>query len=118
MIKGHSGSGPRSTDGDPPVLVLVENLQQLGAPGTPPTPSMSATSQDGHRQQQGPMTSYVRENGGANYHHDPSAPATMPPDQHQYQQPQQPQTSMYYSPYPYLPPGSNIVQHGLPTFQT
>ena len=117
MIKGHSGSGPRSTEGEPPVLVLVENLQQVGAPGTPTTPTMSASSGDGHRKQQGPITSYVRENGGSNY--GPAGHPAMPPEHQQYPQQQQPQqTSMYYPQYSFLPPGSNVMQPGLPTFQT
>ncbi|THH00366.1 hypothetical protein EW026_g2147 [Hermanssonia centrifuga] len=75
MIKGHSGSGPRSNEGEPQVLVLVENLQP-NPPGSPPTPTLSATSSDTHRPPQ--MTSYVRENGGG-YHH---APPSMPPEPH------------------------------------
>lgn len=116
MIKGHSGSGPRSNDGDPPVLVLVENLQAT-SPGTPPTPTLSTSSHDGPRQQQGPNMSYVRENGS--YHHGPPGPPTMPTEQHyQQQQQQQQQTSMYYPQFPYIPPGSNVMQHGPPIFQT
>ncbi len=118
MIKGHSGSGPRTTDGEPPVLILVDNLQPNPPPTTPPTPTLSTSSNDGQRQQQGPMTSYVRDNGSVGYH-GPPGPATMPPEQHQYPQPPQPQqTSMYYPQYHYLPPGSNVMQHGPPIFQT
>lgn len=36
MIKGHSGSGPRSNESDPPILVLVENLQASPPAATPP----------------------------------------------------------------------------------
>ncbi|KAI0789850.1 fungal-specific transcription factor domain-containing protein [Abortiporus biennis] len=64
MIKGHSGSGPRSTEGEPPILVLVENLHS--SPSSPPTPTLSATSSDGHPRPS--VTSYVRE---PHYHHPP-----------------------------------------------
>lgn len=117
MIKGHSGSGPRSTEGDPPVLVLVENLQTT-PPGnaTPPTPTLSAGSNEPARQQQGPV-SYIRD--PSQYHHAPSIP---PPDQHQQHQyappsQQQQQTSMYPSMFSYNPIGSNFPQPGLPIYQ-
>ncbi|KAI0330264.1 hypothetical protein GY45DRAFT_1251195 [Cubamyces sp. BRFM 1775] len=42
MIKGHSGSGPRTTEADPPVLVLVDHLHT--SPSSPPTPTLSAAS--------------------------------------------------------------------------
>ncbi|KAI0091025.1 hypothetical protein BDY19DRAFT_674170 [Irpex rosettiformis] len=121
MIKGHSGSGPRSTEGDPPVLVLVENLQ-TSPPGnsTPPTPTLSAGSNEPARQQQGPMTSYVRDpRDPSQYHHTPPIP---PPDQHQNlyapSTQQQHQTSMYPSMFSYNPIGSNFAQPGQPIYQT
>ena len=121
MIKGHSGSGPRSTEGDPPVLVLVENLQ-TSPPNisNPPTPTLSAGSNEPGRQQQGPITSYVRDpRDPSQYHNTPP----MPPSEqqpHPYAPPsQQPhQTSMYPSMFSYNPLGSNFVQPGLPIFQT
>ena len=39
MIKGHSGSGPRTTEADPPVLVLGDHLHT--SPSSPPTPTLS-----------------------------------------------------------------------------
>ncbi|OBZ72508.1 hypothetical protein A0H81_07620 [Grifola frondosa] len=36
MIKGHSGSGPRTTEQDPQVLILVDHLR--ASPSSPPTP--------------------------------------------------------------------------------
>lgn len=119
MIKGHSGSGPRSNDGDPPVLVLVENLQ--AQPTSPPTPTLSAGLNEPPRQSQGPTTSYVRDpRDPTPYHHQPPMPQSEQ-QQHSYapqsQQSQQPQTSMYSSMFSYNPLGSNFVQPGLPIFQ-
>lgn len=103
MIKGHSGSGPRSTDGDPPVLVLVENLHNH--PSSPATPTLSQSSADGYRPQGGIPPS-VRD--GSHYPH------SMPPhDQH------------YAAPPPSMLPfmfhyqlSSNILQAGNLTFQS
>ncbi|KAI8980067.1 hypothetical protein BD414DRAFT_108957 [Trametes punicea] len=47
MIKGHSGSGPRSTEQDPPVLILVDHVRT--SPSGPPTPTLSATPSEGPR---------------------------------------------------------------------
>ncbi|KAI0822517.1 fungal-specific transcription factor domain-containing protein [Trametes gibbosa] len=75
MIKGHSGSGPRSTDQDPPVLVLVDQLHASSS--SPPTPTLSATSSnDGPRPPHNGMnTSFERA---------PPHYATMPPEQQPY----------------------------------
>ncbi|KAI0687733.1 fungal-specific transcription factor domain-containing protein [Cytidiella melzeri] len=98
MIKGHSGSGPRSSEGEPPVLVLVENLQATphGA-STPPTPTLSAASNEPARQQQGPMTSYVRDpRDPSQYHHAPSMP---PSDQQHSYAPQSQQQQTTWAPH-------------------
>lgn len=79
MIKGHSGSGPRASAEEPQMLILVENLR--ASPSSPPTPTLSASSSDGHRPH-GLATSFVRD--GSHYppphmQHEPSysaAPAT------------------------------------------
>ncbi|KAI0360197.1 hypothetical protein OH77DRAFT_1394288 [Trametes cingulata] len=75
MIKGHSGSGPRSTEQDPPVLVLVDHLRT--SPSSPPTPTLSATSSsEGQRPPHNGMnTSFERA---------PHYPAMPPPEQQQY----------------------------------
>lgn len=93
MIKGHSGSGPRSQDGEPQILTLVDNLQPQ-PPSSPPTPTLSSGSNDQHRPPQGPV-SYVRD---ASYHHPP--PPSMPQDQ---------------AHHPYAPPPSQTTwSHNLP----
>ena len=46
MIKGHSGSGPRSNEGEPQILTLVDNLQPQPPPSSPPTPTLSSGSAD------------------------------------------------------------------------
>ncbi|KAI0342711.1 hypothetical protein BDW22DRAFT_1329876 [Trametopsis cervina] len=100
MIKGHSGSGPRSNESDPPILVLVENLQASPPAATPPTPTLSAATHEPVRQQQS-MTSYVRDpRDPAPYHQPPLPPSDS--QQHSYApQSQQQQTSIYA---PALPP--------------
>ena len=120
MIKGHSGSGARSSDGDPQVLVLVENLQTSPPDAsTPPTPTLSAGSNEPGRQQQGPMTSYVRDPRDPSQYHAPTSMPQADQQQHPYapQSQQQQQTSMYSSMFSYNPLGSNFVQPGLPIFQ-
>ncbi|KAH8100966.1 fungal-specific transcription factor domain-containing protein [Cristinia sonorae] len=87
MIKGHSGSGPRSNDGEPQVLILVDNLHSN--PSSPPTPTLSAGSNGDHRQ----MTSYVRDGS----HYQPTLP---PPDQQQYHPPPPPRLNGTSSSYP------------------
>ena len=86
MIKGHSGSGPRTTEQDPQVLVLVDHLHT--SPSSPPTPTLSATSSEG--QQRPP------HNGMTNTSFERAPPthyATMPPpDQQHYQQSMYPPT--------------------------
>lgn len=111
MIKGHSGSGPRSQDGEPQILTLVDNLQPQ-PPSSPPTPTLSSGSNDQHRPPQGPV-SYVRD---ASYHH---PPPSMPQDQahHPYAPPPS-QTSMYPPVFMYSAPGSNFVQPGPIIFQS
>ncbi|CAL1716988.1 unnamed protein product [Somion occarium] len=89
MIKGHSGSGPRTTDGDPPVLVLVDNLHPHGNPSSPPTPTLSTTSSDGPQHHQRPpqqhpsQMPYVRDGPHQPPHHyapmSPEASYTAPP---------------------------------------
>ncbi|KZT02277.1 uncharacterized protein LAESUDRAFT_434938 [Laetiporus sulphureus 93-53] len=54
MIKGHSGSGPRATDQDPQMLILVENMRS--SPSSPPTPTLSASSSETHRPHGGPCS--------------------------------------------------------------
>ncbi|GBE87848.1 hypothetical protein SCP_1200730 [Sparassis crispa] len=63
MIKGHSGSGPRASEQEPQMLVLVDNLR--ASPSSPPTPTLSASSSDGHRPHNGLATSFVRD--GSHY---------------------------------------------------
>ncbi|KAI0635624.1 fungal-specific transcription factor domain-containing protein [Trametes polyzona] len=74
MIKGHSGSGPRSTEQEPAVLVLVDHLHT--SPSSPPTPTLSAaSSSEGPRPPHNGMnTSFER---APQYH-------AMPPEQQQY----------------------------------
>ena len=77
MIKGHSGSGPRTTEADPPVLVLVDHLRT--SPSSPPTPTLSATSSEGQRPSHNGMnTSFERA--------PPHYPAMPPPEQQHYGQ--------------------------------
>lgn len=102
MIKGHSGSGPRSNEGEPQVLILVDNLHSSN-PSSPPTPTLSAGSNGEHRQQ-GPMTSYVRDGS----HYQPTLP---PPEQQQYHPPPPP-PSMYSFMINSYPLGSNSFQAG------
>ena len=101
MIKGHSGSGPRSNEGEPQVLILVDNLHSSN-PSSPPTPTLSAGSNGEHRQQ-GPMTSYVR---------DGHYPATLPPPEQQQYHPPPPPPSMYSFMINSYPLGSNSFQDG------
>ncbi|KAI0768032.1 hypothetical protein BD413DRAFT_566204 [Trametes elegans] len=77
MIKGHSGSGPRSTEQDPPVLVLVDQLHTHTSPSSPPTPTLSAaSSSEGQRPPHNGMnTSFERA---------PHYPAIPPEQQQQY----------------------------------
>lgn len=101
MIKGHSGSGPRSTDGDPPVLVLVEALQT----SNPSTPTLSQPPLDGSYRPQG-LPPTMRE---GHYH-----PHSMPPPPEHY-------TTAPPSMFPLMfhyPLGSNILQAGTLTFQS
>ncbi|KAI0663910.1 fungal-specific transcription factor domain-containing protein [Cubamyces menziesii] len=73
MIKGHSGSGPRTTEADPPVLVLVDHLHT--SPSSPPTPTLSAaSSSEGPRPPHANSISFERT---PHY-------AAMPPEQQQY----------------------------------
>lgn len=75
MIKGHSGSGPRTNEEHPPVLVLVDHLHP--SPSSPPTPTLSATSSEGQRPpQHGMNTSFER--APAHYPGMP-APEQQPP---------------------------------------
>ena len=107
MIKGHSGSGPRNNDGEPQVLILVDNLHSN--PSSPPTPTLSAGSAGDHREQ-GPMTSYVRD--GSHY------PSTLPPsEQQQYHPPPPPPPSMYSFMINNYTLGSNSFQAGIPMYQ-
>ncbi|KAI0925529.1 hypothetical protein AcW1_007951 [Taiwanofungus camphoratus] len=76
MIKGHSGSGPRASEQDPQMLILVDNLR--ASPSSPPTPTLSASSSDGHRPHNGLATSFVRD-GSAHPHPHPHYSA-MPPE--------------------------------------
>ncbi|KZT67972.1 hypothetical protein DAEQUDRAFT_728501 [Daedalea quercina L-15889] len=83
MIKGHSGSGPRTNDQEPQMLILVENLRNA-SPSSPPTPTLSASSSDGHRPVGGLATSFVRD--GSHYQpapppmqHEPSYSASWQP---------------------------------------
>jgi len=57
MIKGHSGPGPRSNDQQPQILVLCDRSE----PNSPPTPTLSASSSEGHRSPALHATSYVRD---------------------------------------------------------
>ncbi len=75
MIKGHSGSGPRTNEEHPPVLVLVDGLQN--SPSSPPTPTLSATSSEGQRPPHNGMnTSFERA--------PPTHYQTMPPPEQQH----------------------------------
>ena len=75
MIKGHSGSGPRTTEEHPPVLVLVDHLRT--SPSSPPTPTLSATSSEGQRPPHNGMnTSFERA--------PPTHYQTMPPPEQQH----------------------------------
>ncbi|KAH9856614.1 fungal-specific transcription factor domain-containing protein [Lenzites betulinus] len=74
MIKGHSGSGPRSTDQDPPVLVLVDQLHTSSS--SPPTPTLSATSSS-----EGPRPPHNGMN--TSFERAPPHYATMPPPEQQ-----------------------------------
>lgn len=112
MIKGHSGSGPRSNEGEPQILTLVDNLQPQ-QPSSPPTPTLSSGSNDGHRPPQGPVTSYVRDAGS--YHHPPPG---MPADQQHPYAPPPSQTSMYPPQFSYPTLGSNFMQPGPIIFQS
>lgn len=105
MIKGHSGSGPRSTEGDPPVLVLVENLHNH--PSSPATPTLSQSSND--YRPQGPLPPTIRD--GPHYAH----PIPPPHDQH-YPSPAPP--SMFPFMFHHYPYGSNSLQAGTLTFQS
>ncbi|KAI9061083.1 hypothetical protein FKP32DRAFT_1594762, partial [Trametes sanguinea] len=74
MIKGHSGSGPRSTEQDPQVLILVDGLQT--SPSSPPTPTLSATpSSEPQRPPHNGVTSFERA---------PPPYAAMAPEQQHY----------------------------------
>ena len=75
MIKGHSGSGPRTTEQDPQVLVLVDHLHT--SPSSPPTPTLSATSSEGQQRppHNGMNTSFERA--------PPTHYTTMPPPHEQ-----------------------------------
>ncbi|KAJ8494771.1 hypothetical protein ONZ51_g2116 [Trametes cubensis] len=112
MIKGHSGSGPRTTEADPPVLVLVDHLHTEGP--RPPhansisferTPHYAAMppeqQQYGHNWQPaipelGPDPAMNRNSMLPNVHemmYNPTAPpAAQPPPQ------PQPPSSMIQSP--------------------
>lgn len=57
MIKGHSGPGTRGSEQQPQVLVLCDRDE----PGSPDTPTLSASSSEGHRSPALHATSYVRE---------------------------------------------------------
>lgn len=59
MIKGHSGPGTRNSEQQqqPQVLVLCDRSE----PGSPQTPTLSATSSEGHRSPALHATSYVRD---------------------------------------------------------
>jgi hypothetical protein len=57
MIKGHSGPGPRSGEQQPQVLVLCDRSE----PGSPQTPTLSASSSEGHRSPALHATSFVRD---------------------------------------------------------
>ncbi|KAI0649396.1 fungal-specific transcription factor domain-containing protein [Trametes meyenii] len=76
MIKGHSGSGPRSTEQDPPVLVLVDHLHT--SPSSPPTPTLSATSSS-----EGPRPPHNGMN--TSFERAPNHYPAMPPPQEQQQ---------------------------------
>ncbi|KAI1797030.1 fungal-specific transcription factor domain-containing protein [Ganoderma leucocontextum] len=78
MIKGHSGSGPRTTEADPPVLVLVDHLHT--SPSSPPTPTLSATSSEGHRPPHNGMNTSFERAPPTHY------PAMPPPEQQHYGQ--------------------------------
>ncbi|OSC98252.1 hypothetical protein PYCCODRAFT_1418035 [Trametes coccinea BRFM310] len=74
MIKGHSGSGPRSTEQDPQVLILVDGLHT--SPSSPPTPTLSATpSSEPPRPPHNGVTSFERA---------PPPYAAMAPEQQHY----------------------------------
>ncbi|KAH9945024.1 fungal-specific transcription factor domain-containing protein [Epithele typhae] len=83
MIKGHSGSGPRTTEQDPQVLVLVDHLHT--SPSSPPTPTLSATSSEGQQRppHNGMNTSFER----APAPHYPTMQPPPPDQQHYGQRP-------------------------------
>lgn len=47
------------------MLVLVENMR--ASPSSPPTPTLSASSSDGHRPHGGLNTSFVRDGSHSHY---------------------------------------------------
>jgi len=73
MIKGHSGSGPRTAEQDPPVLVLSGDPNS--STPSPPTHTLSTSSGDSPRPS-GLVTSNVRE-----------GPMQYSPDTHSYNLP-------------------------------
>ena len=109
MIKGHSGSGPRSNESEPQILTLVDNLQTQPPSSSPPTPTLSAGSNDAQR----PPQSYVRDS--MSYH---PAPPALPTDQHHPYAPPPSQTSMYPPMFSYPTLGSNYMQPGPIIFQS
>ncbi|KAI0655668.1 hypothetical protein C8Q70DRAFT_408407 [Cubamyces menziesii] len=100
MIKGHSGSGPRSSEADPQVLILVDHLHT--SPSSPATPTLSAPSSSEPPQppHNPPM--------GTSFERSPHYPAMPPPEQQQQQPhqqpPQQPPQQYTHSTYPRLRP--------------
>ena len=104
MIKGHSGSGPRTTDGDPPVLVLVDNLHPHGNPATPPTPTLSQTSNEPPHHQRPP----------------PQQPPTQmpPPPNWQREAPHYPHPMPEVNTYPPPPPPSMFFPVYPPPFSS
>lgn len=108
MIKGHSGSGPRTTDGDPPVLVLVDNLHPHGNPSTPPTPTLSQTSSEApHHQRPPPQQPPTQMPPPPNWQREaPHYPPPHPmPEVNTYPPP--PPPSMFFPVYPPPPFSSN-----------
>jgi C6 transcription factor Pro1 len=64
MIKGHSGSGPRNAEQEPPMLRLADDYSSSSE--SPPTPTLSLASHEDHLRHRHPglTISAIREDQG------------------------------------------------------
>ncbi|KAI0334242.1 hypothetical protein GY45DRAFT_1334431 [Cubamyces sp. BRFM 1775] len=95
MIKGHSGSGPRTSEADPQVLILVDHLH--ASPSSPATPTLSAPSSS--EPPQAPHNPPM----GTSFERSPHYPAMPPPEQQHQQPPQQPPQQYTHTWQPAIP---------------